>query len=131
LFSQVRPLPPSPFPFCFRRYDSSPLPFLFLFSQVRPPFPPLCFCRYDSGVADISSGARLVAPESPLWRDPITGAVARSATIEVDRGVSFDAACEQLEQAQQAERAAAAATREADETGGAAGRGGWRRVAHG
>jgi len=58
--------------------------------------------RYDSGVADITSGARLAEAESPLWRDPVTGAQARSATIEVDRGISFDAALQFLAEAEAA-----------------------------
>ncbi|EOD07809.1 hypothetical protein EMIHUDRAFT_249392 [Emiliania huxleyi CCMP1516] len=44
--------------------------------------------RYDAGVADISAGARLLEPEALIWRDPITGARAHAATVEVDRGVS-------------------------------------------
>lgn len=72
--------------------------------------------RYDAGVADISAGARLLEPEALIWRDPITGARAHAATVEVDRGVSFADALSKL----RSWRAAAAAAKRNTDGGDAA-----------
>tara|TARA_B100000513_G_scaffold78946_1_gene32110 strand:+ start:235 stop:1599 length:1365 start_codon:yes stop_codon:yes gene_type:complete len=81
--------------------------------------------RYEEGIADISgSSVRLLQAPLPIWRDPLTGARASSALVQVDRGVSFEAAREKLAKHRRGASAPAPAAAEADagvERGGGAG----------
>ena len=65
--------------------------------------------RYDEGIADLSGASVTVEEEEALlWRDPATGAETRSALVRVDRGVSWQKACEKLDAWARAEEKEAA-----------------------